>query len=131
MGQIKSFKDLVVWQVAMNVVFDVYEIIKKLPKHEVYVLSDQIRRSAISIPSNIAEGSKRNNRKEFHHFCGIAQGSAAELETQLLIIQQVYPAVPTRQTLANILRIQMMLTKLCQQLRGQAANDPPLTNHES
>lgn len=131
MGQIKSFKDLLVWKLAMEVVLEVYEIARILPKHEKYALGDQIRRSAISIPSNIAEGSKRNNRKEFHQFCGIAQGSAAELETQLLIIQDIYPENTVSDTLQKISRIQMMLTKLRQKLRSPTNHDQRTTNHAS
>lgn len=115
----------------MDIVFDIYRITMELPRHETYALSDQIRRSAISVPSNIAEGSKRNNRKEFNHFCGIAHGSAAELETHLLVIQKVYPDINLKVTLESILRVQMMLTKLRQSLRSSATNDQPSTNHDS
>lgn len=69
----------------MELVTEVYKLVKKLPKEELYSLSDQIRRSAISIPSNIAEGQGRNTRKEFNRFLAIAKGSKAELETQLLL----------------------------------------------
>ena len=67
----------------------IYSIVKKLPKEERYSLIDQMRRSAISIPSNIAEGKSRNSINEYRHFVGIAKGSAAELETQLLICVQI------------------------------------------
>lgn len=82
---IKDFKDLIVWQKAMELVAEVYRLVKKLPKEELYALSDQIRRSAISIPSNIAEGQGRNSTKEFIQFLAIAKGSKSELETQLLL----------------------------------------------
>lgn len=82
---IKDFKDLVVWQKAMELVAEVYLIAKKLPKEELFALNDQIRRSAISIPSNIAEGQGRNSTKEFIQFLAISKGSKAELETQLLL----------------------------------------------
>jgi len=82
---IKDFKDLIVWQRAMELVTEVYRLVKKLPNEERFALSDQIRRSAISIPSNIAEGQGRNSTKEFIHFLSIAKGSKAELETQLLL----------------------------------------------
>lgn len=78
-----SYRDLIVWQRGMNVVEEVYTLIKKLPKDETYVLSDQMRRAAISIPLNIAEGQERDTTKEFVHFLYIARGSKAELETQL------------------------------------------------
>lgn len=82
---IKDFKDLIVWQKAMELTKAVYTLVKKLPKEELFALSDQMRRSAISIPSNIAEGQARNSTKEFIHFLAIAKGSKAELETQLLL----------------------------------------------
>ena len=82
---ISSYKDLVVWQKSMDLVAEVYKLVKKLPKEETYGLSDQMRRAAVSIPSNIAEGKERNFVKEYIHFLSIARGSKAELETQLLI----------------------------------------------
>lgn len=89
MDKIRDFKDLIVWQRAMELVAEVYRLVKILPKEELYSLSDQIRRSAISIPSNIAEGQGRNSVKEFIHFLAIAKGSKAELETQLLLCFKV------------------------------------------
>lgn len=86
---IKDFKDLTVWQKAMELVAEVYLLVKKLPKEELFALSDQIRRSSISIPSNIAEGQARNSVKEFIHFLAIAKGSKAELETQLLLCVKI------------------------------------------
>ena len=80
-----SYKELRVWQKAMNLVIETYKLCKYLPKEETYALSDQMRRAAVSIPSNIAEGQARKNKKEFIHFLYIAQGSIAELQTQLEI----------------------------------------------
>lgn len=119
MGEsIKSFKDLIVWQKSMELAKHSYRISSELPKHELYSLGDQIRRCSISIPSNIAEGSKRHNRKEFHQFCGIAQGSSAELETQLLLVGDLYADIPVDKALTLLLEVQKMLTKLSQQLRA-------------
>lgn len=84
-----DYKELQVWQKAMDLVVEVYNIIKLLPKEEMYGISDQIRRSAVSIPSNIAEGQSRNSAKEFIQFLSIARGSLAELETQFLICVKV------------------------------------------
>lgn len=84
-----NFKDLIVWQKSMRLVKEVYRVVKLLPKEELYSLSDQIRRSAISIPSNIAEGQARNSMKEFIQFLAIAKGSKAELETQLLLCVEI------------------------------------------
>ena len=82
---VKSYKDLIVWQKAMDLVGEVYKLVKFLPREETYALSDQMRRAVVSIPSNIAEGQERNSSKEFAQFLSIARGSKAELETQLCI----------------------------------------------
>ena len=79
------YTDLLVWQKAMDLVDEIYAIAKRLPKEELYALSDQMRRAAVSVPSNIAEGHKRNSNKDFKHFLSISNGSVAELETQLNI----------------------------------------------
>lgn len=89
MENIKDFKDLILWQRAMDLVVEVYQLVKKLPKEELFALSDQIRRAVISIPSNIAEGQGRNSSKEFIHFLSIAKGFKAELETQLLLCVRI------------------------------------------
>ena len=70
---VKSYMDLLVWQKSMSLVFEVYRVIRNLPKEELYALSSQIRRSAVSIPSNIAEGQQRNSTKEFINFLSIAR----------------------------------------------------------
>ncbi len=77
------YKDLIIWQKAMEVAKNVYVLVKKLPKDETYALSDQMRRAAVSIPSNIAEGQGRAYNRSFSQFLSIASGSALELETQL------------------------------------------------
>jgi four helix bundle protein len=88
MEKIRNFKQLRVWQKAMEIAKDVYELSKQFPKDEVYSLSSQMRRCAISIPSNIAEGFKRFHNKEHRQFLHVAQGSAAELETQLILSRE-------------------------------------------
>ena len=85
----KNHKELLVWQKAMQLVVDVYNLIRLLPKEETYGLSDQMRRAAISIPSNIAEGNARSSLKDMVHFLYIAQGSRAELETQLELCELI------------------------------------------
>ena len=92
---VKSYQDLIVWQKAMNVATMIYSLVKKLPKEELFALSDQMRRAAVSIPSNIAEGQARNSTREFLQFLAIARGSKAELETQLLLCVQVNYLAPT------------------------------------
>ena len=83
--EIQDFKDLLVWQKAMDLTAEVYRLTKKLPKDEVYGLTNQLRRAAVSIPSNIAEGNARGSQKEYVRFLVIARGSKSEVETQLLI----------------------------------------------
>jgi four helix bundle protein len=85
----RSYRDLRVWQEAIDFVKDIYLITAQFPASEVYGLTNQIRRAAVSIPSNIAEGQGRHSIKEFRQFLGIALGSIAELETQLIISAQV------------------------------------------
>ncbi len=82
---IKSYQDLEVWQKAMQFVTDCYRVTGEFPKSELYGLTNQMRRAAVSIPSNIAEGQARQYTKEFIQFLAIASGSLAEVETQLLI----------------------------------------------
>ncbi|HNX00498.1 MAG TPA: four helix bundle protein [Candidatus Cloacimonadota bacterium] len=82
---IQSYRDLIVWQKAMDYAFEVYQLSRKFPKEELYSLTNQIQRAAISIPSNIAEGKGRTSKAEFAHFISIALGSLAETETQILL----------------------------------------------
>ncbi len=85
----KNFKDLIVWQKSMDLVAEVYKLVRLLPNEELYVLSSQMRRSAISIPSNIAEGQKRRTDKEFATFLSYAKGSNAELQTQIMLCSRL------------------------------------------
>ena len=85
MEKLKSHKDLKVWQESMTLVVAVYKATEDFPKHEIYGLTSQIRRAAVSIPSNIAEGAGRRGNKEFIRFLYIALGSLSEVETQLEI----------------------------------------------
>lgn len=89
MAKIKNYRDLLVWQKAMDMTIMLYRIVRKLPKEETYALSDQMRRAAISIPSNIAEGFGRNSTKEYTHFLYITKGSVCELETQLVLCVRI------------------------------------------
>jgi four helix bundle protein len=85
----QSYRDLLVWQKALNLVTKIYQNTQKFPKEEIYGLTSQIRRAAVSIPSNIAEGKGRNSKGEFSQFLGHARGSLYELETQVLIAQNL------------------------------------------
>jgi len=89
MQKVNSARDLNVWKEAMNLVKQVYIETKKFPKEEIYGITNQIRRAAVSIPSNIAEGNGRKNRKEYINFLSIANGSLMELETQLIISENI------------------------------------------
>ena len=84
-----GYRDLKVWQSAMQLAEETYRLSQSFPNHEIYGLTSQLRRATVSIPSNIAEGHGRNSPKEFYHFLGIALGSLAELETQLLLAKRL------------------------------------------
>ena len=85
----KTHKDLDVWRKSIDLVASVYKTTSLFPKEELYGLTSQIRRAAVSIPSNIAEGAARNHVNEFRQFLYIALGSGAELETQLIIAKML------------------------------------------
>lgn len=117
--KIESYRDLIVWQKAMELVVAVYELTAHFPKEEVYGMAMQMKRSAVSIPSNIAEGSRRGSRKDFRHFLITAYGSGAELETQVEIVKRLpfgknfdYGAVESK--LDEVMR---MLNRMCRELK--------------
>ncbi len=85
----QHYRELVAWQKAMDLVTHIYEVSKRFPDDERYGLVSQMRRCAVSVPSNIAEGQARNSKGEFLQFVGIARGSIAELTTQILISQRL------------------------------------------
>jgi len=87
--KMKSYRDLIVWQKSMRLVTRIYLITKELPKNEVYGLTSQIRRSSISLPSNIAEGYGRNSTNDYIRFLQIACGSLYEVQTQLEICRNL------------------------------------------
>ena len=95
-------KELKVWNKAINLSVDVYKATASFPREEAYGLTSQIRRAAISVPSNISEGAGRNSNKEFIHFLGIANGSAYELQTQLIISNKLN--LITAETLQSLLK---------------------------
>lgn len=86
---VDSYRDLIVWQKSMDLVVVCYEITKSFPPNEVYGLTSQLKRAAVSIPANIAEGHGRHGLGEYIHFLGIAQGSLRETETHLLIAKRL------------------------------------------
>jgi len=85
----RSFQDLEVWKLAMELAKEIYQITGKFPQSEKFGLTNQIRRASVSIPSNIAEGQGRNSAKEFRQFLSISLGSLAELETQLILSKEI------------------------------------------
>lgn len=117
-GNQNNFTKLEVWKQAMGVVERVYTATKQLPKEELFALVSQMRRAAISIPSNIAEGSKRGTYKDFTQFLRIALGSAAELETQMLLMQRLYGSIDVTDILQDIVHLQNRIHKLIQSLRA-------------
>jgi len=86
---IRSYRDLVAWQKAVELVTEIYRLTQTFPKEEMFGLMSQMRRAAVSIPSNIAEGHGRLSRKEYIYFLGNARGSLAELETQVTIARNL------------------------------------------
>jgi four helix bundle protein len=108
------FKELKVWQQAVELAVDVYKTTKNFPSEERYGITSQIQRSAVSIPSNIAEGAGRNTNNEFNHFLGITSGSSNELETQIIIANRLdyLNTESFNQITKQILDIQNMLSGL-------------------
>ena len=84
----RNYRDLVVWQNSIKIAKAVYRLTEKFPKNETYALADQIRRAAVSVPSNIAEGQARKSPGDFRRFLYIALGSLAEVDTQLVLAQE-------------------------------------------
>ena len=116
MNNKNTFKDLIVWQKSIVLVENIYKISYNLPESEKYGIASQMNRSAVSIPSNIAEGQKRGSSQDFNRFISIARDSAAELETQLIIVNKVFK-INVDLLLNDLEEIQKMLTKLHQSLR--------------
>ncbi|MDO8474206.1 MAG: four helix bundle protein [bacterium] len=116
---IQSHRDLIVWQKAMELVTFVYEATNAFPKSELYGLTSQMRRSAVSIPSNIAEGRRRGSRKDFRNFLINAYGSGAELETQIEIAKriQIAPDADYRHIDELLMECMRMLNKMISNLQ--------------
>lgn len=113
---LKSYKELIVWQRSIDLVKEVYAITRGFPRDETYGLTIQIRRAAVSIPSNIAEGYSRKNRKEFVQFLRISYGSSAELETQIIIAKNLYPEINYQKTESLLTETQKMLNVIIRKL---------------
>jgi four helix bundle protein len=113
------FKELLVWQKSVELTTEIYKLTTQFPKEEKYGLISQITRSAISIPSNIAEGAGRNSKGEFHQFLGISIGSSFELETQLIVAKNLeyISEVQLEQISFQLQTIQNMIFKLQKTLK--------------
>jgi len=106
----KNFKKLNVWVEGMALVEKLYVWSRQLPKDEIYGLTSQIRRAAVSVPANIAEGSASNTDKGLNRYLTISLGSAFELETHLILVEKVYPEVEgTAELIEQVKRVQMRL----------------------
>ncbi len=116
----KPHKRLDVWQLSMDLVTEVYRLTEKFPAAEQYGLTAQLRRAAVSIASNIAEGAARSTKREFANFLHIAQGSMSELDTQIEIALRLgyVTADALPQLLERMQRIDKMLTGLIKSLRA-------------
>jgi four helix bundle protein len=128
----KSFRELEVWNKAIDLTTLVYEFTTEFPKHEIYGLTSQMRRAAVSVPSNIAEGSARGTRRDFRQFVKQAEGSNCELQTQLTIATRLKYGDLNKAQAAEILSIQIgrMLSGLSAYLAKeiQANRSDPTNN---
>jgi four helix bundle protein len=116
---VSDYKDLNVWKESMDLVEDIYRLVKYFPREEIYALSNQLKRAVVSIPSNIAEGQNRNTLKEFIQFLYIALGSVSEVETQILIAQRLNYIQNIDNELKQITKIRKMINALINSIKGK------------
>ena len=117
---IENYKDLIVWQKSMEVALQVYKLTEKFPKSESFGSVNQMRRSAFSIPSNIAEGWARKSSGNYLQFLSVASGSASELETQLILTQKLGygDSASYKRILDLLLEVQKMLNSLRSKIKN-------------
>lgn len=122
-GKAASFKDLIVWQKGIVLVKQIYKLTSVFPAEEKFGLISQLRRAAVSIPSNIAEGQARRTTGDFIHFISNAEGSVAEVETQLLIAVELSFCTEAQaaSSISLIVEIRKMLNALRRTLEGRAS----------
>lgn len=125
----KGHHKLDVWKRSINLVTKVYDLTSSFPREEIYGLSSQIRRASISIPSNIAEGAGRNSDREFIQFLSVAQGSIAELETQLIISQNLGYIEEVDGILSEVDEISKMIIGLQKNLRCRSHHSSLVTRN--
>ena len=123
MTQIKSFRDLLIWQKSMNLVTDIYQVTRNFPQAEMFGLTSQLRRASISIPSNIAEGYGRNTSKDYLRYLQIALGSLYEIQTQLEIAFNLHflEIFDFNKMISLCLEIERMLTSLIAKIKAKIA----------
>ncbi|MDI9869963.1 four helix bundle protein [Flectobacillus roseus] len=123
MTQIKSFRDLLIWQKSMNLVTDIYQVTRNFPQAEIFGLTSQLRRASISIPSNIAEGYGRNTSKDYLRYLQIALGSLYEIQTQLEIASNLHflEIFDFNKMISLCLEIERMLTSLIAKIKAKIA----------
>jgi four helix bundle protein len=115
---LKTHKDLELWKKAMELAEKIYSLTAKFPKEEIYGLTAQLRRSAVSVPSNIAEGAARNSHKEFIQFLYISMGSISELETQIILAKRL-KLLKNNYILNDVDTIRKMTVGLIYYLKGR------------
>ncbi|WP_173198729.1 four helix bundle protein [Geobacter sp. SVR] len=115
----RDHKDLEVWQLSIDLVKEVYELTRRFPKEELFGLTAQMRRAAVSIPSNISEGAARQTGKEFIQFLFIALGSASELETQIIISEKLNYLQNSDQLLMRLSSLKKLLNGLIRYYRSK------------
>jgi four helix bundle protein len=118
---LKTYKDLLVWQKSFRLCVRVYEVSRLFPREERFGLTAQLRRAAVSVPSNIAEGYSRGTRPDYVRFLWVAYGSLGELETQLLLAQELHygDSAEAGQLLEALAEVERMLRALIQSLAGK------------
>lgn len=119
-NMINSYKQLIVWQRSIELATEVYELTESFPKEEIYGLTSQVRRSAVSISSNIAEGRFRGTKKDYLNFLRIAYGSGAELETQITIAKKIKNTKDL-----NYLKVDSLLEEVMKMLNVMIRNINP------
>ena len=121
-ASVKSFEDLEVWRLAMDLVPDAYKLTQHLPKHELFGLTGQIRRAAVSVSANIAEGQARHYTKEFLHHLSVARGSLAELFTLILVAERLsyLSSQEKQELLEKIAHVRMLLSGLIKSLNNRS-----------
>jgi len=118
---VRSFKDLVVWHRARGLAEEIYRLAAELPRDERFGLAGQLKRAAVSVPSNIAEGYSRQSTGDYRHHLQIARGSLGELETQLLLAARLRLLDSTDAALGDVDECSRMLNAMIRQLRREAS----------